>query len=161
MCHEWKEDFWLFVQSVEIRPDGHTLRKYDNSEPIGPGNWYWKESTPSKNKAAYAKEWRKKNPDKAKNADLKKYYGITLEQYRMMSDKQNHCCAICGEKETSLDAKGTEIFMPVDHCHKTGKIRELLCAACNKALGGFKDNSFLLRKAAEYIEKHATQTDAP
>jgi hypothetical protein len=156
ICPEWKEDFWLFVSSVGPKQEGYTLRRHNSDKPLGPSNWYWKESTSSKNKAVYAKEWRKKNPDKAKNADLKRYYGITLEQYKLMSTNQYHCCAICGEKETSVDAKGAETFMPVDHCHKTGKIRALLCSACNKSLGGFKDDPVLLRKAAEYIEKHAT-----
>jgi hypothetical protein len=158
MCQEWMNDFWLFVSTVNPRPDGHTLRRYSNNKPIGPSNWYWKESTPSKDSAAWQRAWRNKNPEKVKNSALKKSYGITLEDYQKMSEKQNHSCAICEEKETAVDAKGAERFMPVDHCHKTGKIRALLCSSCNKALGGFKDNPDLLRKAAKYIEKHIAET---
>lgn len=156
MCQEWKDDFWVFVACVGDRPDGHTLRRHDIDKPIGPLNWHWKEALPSKNAATYQKAYRERYPNRVKNTELKKRFGITLDDYKRMAAEQDHGCAICGEKETSVDAKGAETFMPVDHCHKTGKIRELLCAACNKALGGFKDNPFLLRKAAEYIEKHAT-----
>lgn len=56
-------------------------------------------------------------------------------------------CHICGgvDKDRNL---------AIDHCHQTGKMRGLLCMGCNTALGRFKDNPDLLRKAAEYIEKH-------
>lgn len=158
MCKEWADDFWLFVDAISPKPDGHTLRKHKKDEPIGPGNWYWKESTPSKDAAKWQKAWRERNPEKVKNTELKKMFGITLDDYRRMSEEQGHCCAICGRKETSVDAKGAERFMPVDHCHKTGKIRALLCSACNKALGGFKDNPDLLRKAAGYIESFYGKT---
>lgn len=152
MCKEWEDDFWLFVETVSPKPDGHTLRLHNKEKPIGPSNWYWKESIPSKNKAEYQKSYREQNPDRAKNTELKKRFGITLEDYRAMSKAQNHKCAICKNKETAVDGNGAERFMPVDHCHKTGKIRALLCSACNKALGGFRDDPELLRKAALYIE---------
>lgn len=158
MCKEWSDDFWVFVEAVGERPDGHTLRRYNNSKPIAPGNWYWKESTPSKDKAKWQRAWRERNPDKVKDADLRKRFGITLEEYRAMSEAQGHKCAICEQPETSVDKNGAELFMAVDHCHKTGKIRALLCAACNKSLGGFKDNPSLLRKAAEYVERHALES---
>jgi hypothetical protein len=158
MCKEWADDFWLFVNTVSPRPDGHTLRKTDPKKPIGPDNWYWKEAISSSNKAVYAKKWRDANPEKTKNSELKTRFGITLQDYQRMAEAQNHRCAICGELEIGVDKQGVPRRMPVDHCHATGKIRELLCSACNKALGGFRDRPDLLRKAAEYVEKHL---DAP
>lgn len=154
MCDEWANDFWVFVEAVGTKPDGHTLRKVNAKQPLGPGNWHWKESISSKDAAAWQKAWRKANPEKVKNTDLKKLYGITLQDYQRMAESQAHRCAICGEYETAVDKQGIPRSMPVDHCHATGKIRELLCSACNKALGGFRDSPSLLRKAAEYIEKH-------
>jgi len=154
MCKEWEDDFWTFVNDVRERPDGHTLRKIDSQLVLGPGNWDWVESIPSANKASYQKEWRKRNPEKSKNSDLKKMYGITLEQYTTMAKEQNYTCAICGEKDTDLDKFGVPRHMPVDHCHVTNKVRALLCGPCNRSLGGFKDSPELLRKAAAYIEKY-------
>jgi hypothetical protein len=156
MCKEWADDFWVFVKAVSPKPEGHTLRKYNQKEPIGPSNWYWKESIPSKDPAKWQKVWREHNPDKVKNMQLRKMYGITFDEYKTMLEGQRHKCAICNNPETAVDAKGAERFMAVDHCHKSGKIRALLCAACNKSLGGFKDDPKLLRKAAEYLEAHAT-----
>lgn len=155
ICQEWANDFWLFVGVVGERPDKHTLRKIDASKPLGPDNWYWKESTPGKDAAAWQRAWRNRNPEKVKNAELKKMFGITLQEYQRMSETQNHRCAICGDLETAVDKHGVPRRMPVDHCHATGKIRQLLCSACNKALGGFRDRPDLLRRAAEYVEKHS------
>ena len=154
MCDEWKKDFWAFVEAVSPKPENCTLRRLNESKPIGPSNWTWKEKTSSKDKALYAKLWRMRNPEKAKNADLKKHFGITLDEYCAMEAAQNGACAICGSKEEVLDKNGIPRKMPVDHCHKTNKIRALLCTPCNRALGLFKDDPDVLRKAADYVEKH-------
>ena len=155
MCQEWADDFWAFVECVGDRPERHHLHKVNSSQQLGPTNWQWKETIDSTDKAEYARKWRKANPDKAKNSELKKMFGITLEDYKSMALSQEYKCAICGELETSIDANGIPRYMPVAHCHSSGKIRALLCAACNKALGGFKDNPDILRKAALYIERYS------
>lgn len=152
MSEEWRNDFWLFVNTVGERPSNHTLRRINDKEPISASNWLWKESESSADKAAYARAWRNSNPEKMKNSDLKKKYGIGLNEYNNMCAAQNNVCAICNKPEMSTDKDGGPRMMAVDHCHKTGKVRALLCGACNKALGGFKDDPELLRKAALYIE---------
>jgi hypothetical protein len=157
LCEEWAKNFWAYVEAVGIRPEGSTLRKIDKNKPIGPGNWEWKESIPSKNKAFYQTVWRQKNPEKAKSNDLKKLFGITLEDYKAIQTKQNDLCAICHQKETMLGKDGAPVYMAVDHCHATNKIRGLLCAACNKGLGAFKDDTKLLANAIQYlIDTHPT-----
>ncbi len=153
LVKEWADDFWTFAEAVGERPGQHKLRKLNENASLGPGNWEWREITPSKDKAYFAREWRKKNPDKAKNNELKKHYGITLAEYEVMSTQQNHKCAICNNAETAVDNKGHIRMMPVDHCHTTGKIRGLLCTACNTALGGFRDNIELLESAIVYLRK--------
>lgn len=78
-----------------------------------------------------------------KDYQLKKKYGISLEDYAKLVNNQEHSCAIC---ETVTEK------LYVDHCHNTGIVRGLLCINCNTGLGHFKDNSKLLKKAIQYIE---------
>ena len=79
---------------------------------------------------------------------------IKGEKYDQMFDRQNGLCAICERPETSM-RNGRVKALAVDHDHETGKVRELLCWHCNSGLGKFKDDSKVLRKAAEYLEKHS------
>lgn len=155
LCQAWKENFWVFVSAVGERPEGHTLRRKDASQPFDDNNWYWKEPIKSESSAAYQRQWRNKNPEKSKNLDLKKLYGITLQEYETRLAEQNSVCAICGGKETTKDKDGAPRRMPVDHCHKTGRIRGLLCTQCNRGLGMFGDDRERLLAAAKYLEKVA------
>ncbi len=93
---------------------------------------------------AKQKEWRKNNPEKAKHYGLKHKHNISLDDYKLMEQKQNGMCAICLKKDNNLY---------VDHCHKTEIIRGLLCNSCNKALGLFYDSTESLKKAVEYLTK--------
>lgn len=80
---------------------------------------------------------------------------ITLDEYKKMVEEQNNKCAICSKEETCKDPKHDRIRrLSIDHCHKTGKARALLCHNCNLTIGRFKDNIALLNKAIEYLEKH-------
>lgn len=83
-----------------------------------------------------------------KNAQLKYLYGIDLDDFNRMRQAANFRCQICGCHE-SESAAGT---LCVDHNHDTGKVRGLLCRACNKALGGFQDSQTILLNAANYLE---------
>jgi hypothetical protein len=77
--------------------------------------------------------------------NTKKKYGLGLEEYVKLLDLQNGKCGICGlNKPYNLH---------VDHNHQTGRVRGLLCFHCNAALGHFRDNKELLKKASTYIEK--------
>ena len=82
---------------------------------------------------------------KDRKASLKRKYGMTVEDYDRMFKKQNGVCAICHTRQ--LYQK-----LAVDHCHKTGQIRGLLCQHCNRSIGLMFDSPFRLRNAAEYIE---------
>lgn len=94
------------------------------------------------------KEYRTRSGEGLKNYRLKRQYGITIEDYNRMLKDQNGVCFIC-QKE-SKNFWGTQ--PAVDHCHKTGKIRGLLCDKCNKGLGQFNDNPELLQKAIKYLK---------
>ena len=77
-------------------------------------------------------------------------YGITGEQFNEMLEGQNGVCAICERPETTT-RMGKLRPLCIDHNHKTGKIRGLLCSNCNQALGKFKDNPETLMRAAKYL----------
>lgn len=65
-----------------------------------------------------------------------------------MLKKQENRCAICGQPLGLVEPPH------VDHDHDSGKLRGLLCGTCNSGLGFFRDNEYLMRKAADYVEKH-------
>ncbi len=80
---------------------------------------------------------------------IKAKFGITVDQYNELLDKQNGCCAICGTDQP--DSKHG--VFSIDHCHSTGKIRGLLCQPCNKGLGLFRDNAESLKAAVAYLQQ--------
>jgi len=80
-------------------------------------------------------------------------FGFTIDAYIEMLADQNDVCKICKQPETSKDARsGKTKDFAIDHCHKTGKIRGLLCIKCNTAIGLFQDDPILLRSAVEYLK---------
>lgn len=74
-------------------------------------------------------------------------YGIDLNEYNSMREKQNFSCAICSEHESKV--MKTRLF--VDHDHITGTVRGLLCHSCNAGIGMLKDSIDLLKKAQAYL----------
>jgi hypothetical protein len=97
--------------------------------------------------------WKEGNRDRIKATRdrwrLKKQFGITPLDRQNMEDMQGGVCAICWREPT----KGTVLV--VDHCHHSGKVRGLLCAPCNAALGVFQDAAETLRRAMAYLEQGA------
>ena len=92
-----------------------------------------------------AREWRANNPDSNLRSQLKHKYDITLEEYREIEREQGFRCGIC-RRRRKLD---------VDHCHKSGKFRGLLCRSCNLLLGMAQDNVDRLLAAVAYVEAAA------
>lgn len=82
---------------------------------------------------------------RAKIHNLKKKYDLSYEEFLQMYEARAGLCDIC--KNPPEEGR----LLSVDHCHKTGKVRGLLCGPCNRALGLFKDNPSLLQKATEYV----------
>lgn len=89
---------------------------------------------------------REETPEQNRKWSLKSKFGITVEQYDATLEKQNGVCAICNK------TCRTGRRLAVDHCHKTGKVRGLLCAECNNGIGKLNDDPDLLRKAIKYLE---------
>ena len=82
---------------------------------------------------------------------VSKVYGIERGQYAVMLKAQKGRCAICRRKETAM-AYGRVRRLAIDHNHKTGAVRGLLCAACNRGLEGFKDSPARLQAAIKYLQ---------
>lgn len=81
---------------------------------------------------------------------LKKYYGIAPAEYEALLFAQQNSCAIC----RSTDPKDRWDRFHVDHDHRTGKVRGLLCGPCNTAIGKLKDSIPLLKAAIEYLQEN-------
>lgn len=116
------------------------------------------------------KNWRKNNPHRLKKVSLtwrskvsknermrwytiKRKFNVTKEEYEKMALNQNSLCAICKNKEVrSSRAKRSCEYLSIDHCHKTGRIRKLLCRKCNMALGLFEESIKIMESAIQYIK---------
>lgn len=80
--------------------------------------------------------------------------GVTGVEYDAMLAQQNGLCLICGKPETALRADGSVKVLSVDHSHRTGKVRGLLCIRCNAALGLVNDDVQTLRSMLAYLDNH-------
>ncbi len=102
-------------------------------------------------KLATAKAWVRANPERQKFHQWKHYlgkkYGVTPEDYAALMVAQDGRCAICLTSDPSPWDQ-----LSVDHDHKTGRVRGLLCMKCNSCLGYVQDSPDLLRKAVRYLE---------
>jgi hypothetical protein len=106
----------------------------------------------------YNKKERKNRNDYDNMKSVFYKYGLTKDQYLEMLVSQKHVCAICGGTEYVVDKRTGKIRrLHVDHCHKTGKIRGLLCQKCNQAIGLLGDTSILVLKAAAYLQVNETK----
>lgn len=150
---EWEQEY---RQRPEVkakarqRARGKTWQQYKNRRDANPDLYRAKEQ-------AYQRKYRSKPKSKRVMLDceLRRQYGISLEQYDAMLEAQGHVCRLCKQPTT-------ERRLDVDHCHTTGVVRGLLCNLCNTGIGKFRDRPDLLRLAAEYLEgtQQATRESA-
>lgn len=99
--------------------------------------------------AAYQREYNKKNPQHGLKTRLRDKYGLTLEEYYQLMADQNMGCAICRRPFVLCKQRPD-----VDHDHKTGKVRGLLCHGCNILIGRLE--SPLKDKALEYLKSETS-----
>lgn len=88
--------------------------------------------------------------DTRSNSHYKRKYGITVDTYKEMLAEQSGVCAICHKPESAC-SKGNILPLAVDHCHKTGKVRGLLCNRCNRVLALFDDDIEIMKSAIDYL----------
>lgn len=100
--------------------------------------------------------WRQANMAKSRRYNLKSrlrdQYGVTLAEYDALMEAQGHRCAICLGPERIV-VNGSVRAMGVDHDHRTGRVRGLLCSDCNRGLGFLKDDAVILGRAIEYLAR--------
>ena len=106
----------------------------------------------------YYKEHRTRYAIEYKNNHLLNRFGISLNEYSKMYMDQGGKCAICNGTDAGT-RNGKEKTFAVDHDHKTGKVRGLLCEACNTGIGKLKDDPEVLRSAIQYLERSRTKAD--
>ena len=94
-----------------------------------------------------AQEYQR-NRDKYRDTYLKRFYGLSLEEYNNMTEQQNGLCYVCNQPP-----KGGK-RLAVDHCHSTGAVRRLLCGNCNTTLGLVNEDINIMNKLIKYIEEH-------
>lgn len=134
-------------------------------------NLHYRKQSPERKKKhdAYNRAWNKRNPDRLK-INKAKYlakpgkrehrrdylrssaYGITKEQYWQMNNDQEGRCFICKLPERRR-FKGRITNLVVDHNHETGKIRALLCHACNASLGFLDEDPDRIQRMVDYVLK--------
>lgn len=162
LCEEWLI-FKVFCEVVGERPEGNfVLNRPNKNKLYGPDNWEWLEKLKKEenetDKKWWARKWadaRKRNPNVEYDRNLKRSFGISLEEYLEKLKNQNYVCAICKEPETLIiKATGLLKRMAVDHCHNSEKIRDILCNRCNTTIGLAEDNIKLLEKMKQYLIKH-------
>ena len=129
----------------------------------------WRERNPDK-EHKYAKEGYNRNrekelerkkrdyaenrynlQEKKKDYNLRRDFGIGLDELKKMLADQNYKCKICGKELKIIEGETNDDAAHIDHDHKTGKIRGVLCHYCNLGLSHFFDNPQLLLNAAEYL----------
>jgi len=103
--------------------------------------WYYANQRHAISKS---RKWYKDHTDRHRDGRFRRVYGITLVEYNALLEKQGGTCAVCHRPPGRLR-------LAVDHDHTSGKVRGLLCQACNQGLGFFKDHPNLLADAIEYL----------
>jgi hypothetical protein len=98
----------------------------------------------------YTKHWYKNHPKKAKKMGrdyhLRIKYGITADEWDVQFRKQGKRCALCRIKNPKRG-------WVTDHCHKTKKVRGIICRPCNAILGFANDSIHLLQLAIKYLQR--------
>ena len=93
--------------------------------------------------------YNRRRADNIESCRLKRVFGLSLAEYNEMAKAQGGVCALCHQPP-----KGKR-KLAVDHCHKTRKIRALLCVGCNWHVGKYEKDKTWVERVLEYIAQHA------
>jgi hypothetical protein len=94
--------------------------------------------------------WLRKHPTKRRALKNLWRYGLSTQDFDALYDQQHGCCAICGLEEILC----TKQKLHIDHNHKSGVVRALLCRGCNLMIGFAQENPQIMQLGVAYLEKH-------
>jgi hypothetical protein len=113
-------------------------------------DYAWRAANPERWAAIQLRSAEKRRASgKERDYLLRKLYGITLESFKELQERQGHACRIC---QQTFDPGSRETRAVPDHDHATGRVRGALCQLCNRGIGHFGDDPTRLRAAADYLE---------
>jgi len=155
-------DFSNFINDIGDRPskDHYLVRLSEGL--FSKDNYKWEQHLRKRDDESFS-EWNKRKresrifkfPLMESARNLKRKYNLTLNEYNQKLESQKFVCEICSKPETSLDGRtGGTKRLAVDHDHKSGKIRGLLCWSCNTVIGKVEESLELLDAMKTYIVKY-------
>ena len=131
----------FYLTRSKCRECCNTVRRSRETPPLDPEK--------KRQISEYQRKWRDKGGKrKQRDADVRRLYGITMDQVDELLEAQGHGCAICG----GANVAGRRLA--VDHDHATGVVRGLLCCGCNRGIGYFKDDPNRMVEAMNYLISH-------
>jgi hypothetical protein len=162
--HGWASLAEFYAEVGSQPATDYFLVPIAEDRPLGPGNWKW--SAPMfkrrtrEGRIAAGKAHREANYAMYRDKQLRRTFGIGSNEYDAMVAEQNGVCAICAQPETAL-RKGKVLPLCVDHNHRTGENRGLLCTACNIGIGSLAESPERLRAAIAYLDRWNAIETAP
>lgn len=102
------------------------------------------------------RNWEKNNPEKHERIQLRKKardIGLDPDIIEAHFDSHRGLCDLCSRPPSGTRKNGRPRYLSIDHCHASGEFRGLLCNSCNLALGMFRDDADLMRRAADYVTR--------
>lgn len=133
-------------------PQDHSARKARNCKSCGvfkqPDEFSYYKSEKSYGGYQAMRSCKACEKDRKLRSHLEKTYGITLDRYNAMVAEQDNKCYLCGEEPSDVYGR-----LVVDHCHKTGKVRSLLCRMCNIHLSKLEACPDYLERVVKYLSK--------
>jgi hypothetical protein len=152
----------------EFQKKGDNRRRADCRACAAAYNRTWQRKNPEKlrkNRKKYYErhqerlraekaEWQRAHPEQAQDAHLRRTFGITLDQYRGLQEKQGGKCAVCDQEETAVDKRTGKVRrLHVDHSHQSGAVRGLLCTRCNLGLGFLQEDPKIIKSLLQYLDR--------
>ena len=146
---------WLSIERFKKLTSPSALKR-------NPDGYYWCCNECYKNKTwVYSvgeeptnRQARRRDKRARRVIQVESTYGLSESEYMSLIKNQNNLCAICGKRDENK-------VLCVDHDHKTGEVRGLLCGNCNIGLGNLKDNIQILQSAIAYLQRYTKRQEPP